>query len=171
MPLPISHGLLGASILAAAHPQPIKNYCMPRLLGAFVANAADLDFFLVYILHSRAWHRGFSHSIVLAAVVCLMLVLSLGRRHIKEAIAYGVAFASHGILDYLTTKEGGGVELLWPFSSDRLGFGWAGLSEVPSRLPAIEIFKCLVVEFALFTPLLILIIGLRKSVWKRVFAT
>lgn len=166
MPLPVAHGLLGASIVAALHPQPAKRHFIPLLVGALLANAADLDFFLVFTFHSRAWHRGFSHSIMLALVVCLIFVLSLGRQHIREAIAYGLAFASHGLLDYVTTKEGGGVELLWPFSSDRLVFGWLGLSELPSRLPAMEIVKSLVMEFALFTPLLILVMGLRKYIWK-----
>jgi membrane-bound metal-dependent hydrolase YbcI (DUF457 family) len=166
MPLPVAHGLLGASIVAAAHPQPTKRYVMPLLVGAFLANAADLDFFLVVTLHSKGWHRGFSHSIMLALFVCLILNLSLGRRHIREAIAFGFAFASHGVLDYVTTKEGGGIELLWPFCSDRFVFGWVGLSELPSRLPAIEIVKSLAVEFALFTPLLVVMIGLRKYVWK-----
>ena len=166
MPLPVAHGLLGASIVVALHPQPTRRSLIPLLAGAFLANAADLDFLLVFALHSRAWHRGFSHSIMLALVVGLIFVLSLGRRQIREAIAYGFAFASHGILDYLTTKEGGGVELLWPFSAERLVFGWVGLSELPSRLPALAIVKALGVELMLFTPLLLLVLGLRKYVWK-----
>lgn len=168
MPLPIAHGLLGAGIVAAVHSQPTKRCCLPLLAGAFLANAADLDFLLVFTFHSRAWHRGFSHSIILALVVCLIFILSLGLQHSREAMAYGLAFASHGILDFMTTKEGGGVELLWPFSSERLVFGWVGLSELPSRLPVIEIVKALIVEFVLFTPLLALIIGLRKYVRKDV---
>jgi membrane-bound metal-dependent hydrolase YbcI (DUF457 family) len=166
MPLPVAHGLLGASIVAAVHSRPTSRHFIPLLVGAFLANAADLDFFLVFALRSRAWHRGFSHSMLLALIVCLIFVLSLGSRHIRDAIAYGLAFASHGILDYVTTKEGGGVELLWPFSSDRLVFGCVGLSELPSRLPVIEIIKWLVIESILFAPLLMLVLGLRKYVWK-----
>jgi membrane-bound metal-dependent hydrolase YbcI (DUF457 family) len=166
MPLPVAHGLLGASIVASIHPHPSNRYFMPLLVGAFLANAADFDFFIVFALHSRTWHRGFSHSIMLALGVCLILVLSLGLGHIREAIAYGLAFASHGLLDYMTTKEGGGVELLWPFSSERLALGRVGLSELPSRLPAIQMVKSLVVEFILFTSLLMLVMGLRKCVWK-----
>src|SRR4051794_35679013 len=158
MPLPVAHGLLGASLVAAIHPQPTKRHFVPLFVGAFLANAADFDFGLVFILHSKAWHRGFSHSIVLALIVCLIFVLLLGRRHIREAIAFGLAFASHGILDYVTTKAGGGLELLWPFASERFVFGWVGLSEVPSRMPLIEIIKSLVLEFILFAPLLLLVI-------------
>ena len=168
MPLPVAHGLLGASLVAAIHPQPTKRYFIPLLFGAFLANAADFDFGLVFIQDSKTWHRGFSHSIALALIIGLCFALFLGKHRIREAIAYGLAFALHGVLDYITTKEGGGVELLWPFSSERLVFGWVGLSELPSRLPAIEIIKALVVEFVLFAPLLMLIMSLKKYVWKGV---
>jgi membrane-bound metal-dependent hydrolase YbcI (DUF457 family) len=166
MPLPVAHGLFGASIVAALHHQPTKRSCLPLLVGALLANAADLDFFLVLTFHSKTWHRGFTHSIMVALVVCLSFVLYFGRQRIREALVYGFAFASHGILDYVTTKEGAGVALLWPFSSERFAFGWVGLSEWPSRLSAMQLVQSLVVEIALFTPLLILMIGLRKFLRK-----
>jgi membrane-bound metal-dependent hydrolase YbcI (DUF457 family) len=131
-------------------------------LGAFLANAADFDFLLVFTLGSRAWHRGFSHSLIFASIVCLVFMLLIGRNRLREAISYGLAFASHSILDYVTTKEGGGVELLWPFSSERLGLEWIGLSELPSKLSAMEIIRALIVEFLIFAPLLALIVGLSK---------
>ena len=162
MPLPLSHGLLGASLVAATHPYPARHRFLPLLLGAFLANAADFDFLLVFAFGSKAWHRGFSHSLVFASIICLSFALLLGRNHIREAISYGLAFASHSILDYTTTKAGGGVELLWPFSSERSGLGWVGLSELPSKLSVLEIIKSLVVEFMIFAPLLVLIMGLRK---------
>lgn len=162
MPLPVAHGLLGATLVAAIHPEPAKRYFIPLLTGAFLANAADFDFALVFILRSKAWHRGFSHSILFALIVGLTFVLLLGRRRVREALAYGAGFASHSILDYVTTKEGGGVELLWPFSSERLVFGWVGLSELPSRMAPAEIVKSLVLELMLFTALLLLAIGVRK---------
>ena len=167
MPLPIAHGLLGASIIAAVHPRPKKSFFIPLLAGALVANAADFDFALVFILHSKSWHRGFSHSIIFALLVWLVLVLSLGMQHLRPAIAYGLAFASHGWLDYVTTKEGGGVGLLWPFSSERLVFGFVGLSEVPSRMPPLEVIKSLGLELLLFTPPLLLLLGVRHHVSKR----
>jgi len=162
MPLPVAHGLLGASIIAAVHPRPTNRYFLPLVTGALLANAADFDFLPAILFHSKTWHRGFSHSITLAVFVCLIFVVCLGWQHITQAVAYGLAFASHGILDYVTTKEGGGVALLWPFSSARIGLGWVGLSELPSRLPALGIVKALAVEFLLFTPLLLLVICSRK---------
>ena len=167
MPLPIAHGLLGASIIAAAHPQPRNRHLLPIVMGIFLANAADADFLLVWVFHSKAWHRGFSHSIMLALIVGLGLMLSFGSQRIREALVYGVAFASHGIVDFLTTKEGSGVELLWPFSSARLGLRWFGLSEWPSRLPALGIVKAVAFEFLLFAPLLALTVYLRNRIGKR----
>ena len=158
MPLPVAHALVGASIVAAIRARPTSFRRPAALLaGALLANAPDLDFFLVFALHSRAWHRGFTHSLVFAACVSLLFVFCLGRRRARDTTAYGLAFASHGILDFLTTRAGGGVELLWPFSSERFALAWAGLSELPSRLPPLAILKWLAVEFLIFTPLLLLI--------------
>jgi len=170
MPLPVAHGLLGASIVAAVHPQPTKRYFLPLFVGGFLANVPDADFLLVFIFQSRTWHRGFSHSILFALVVCLVFVLWWGKQYFRQAAAYGLALASHGILDYLTTKRGRGVELLWPFSSAKLGLHWVGLSEMPSRLPAPDIMKALAVEFVLFAPLLALIICSRTFIWKKASA-
>lgn len=164
MPLPVSHALLGASIVAAAHPSPFKRYSTPLLLGALWSNVADFDFLFVFAFHSRAWHRSFTHSVVFALLVFLLLILYKGRRRIKEATVYGLAFASHGILDYLTTKVGGGVVLLWPFSNERLGLGWFGLSEVPSKLSALEVMMSALMEFAIFAPLLVVILISRRYV-------
>lgn len=162
MPLPIAHGLVGASIIAATHPHPTKRYCFPMVAGFLLANAADADFLLVFIFQSKAWHRGFTHSITFALVVSLVFWLALGQRRINEALAFGLAFASHGLLDYLTTKEGAGIELLWPFSNARLELGTIGLSELPSRLPALGVVRALAVEFLIFSPFLALIICIRK---------
>jgi inner membrane protein len=140
---------------------------LPLLFGALLANAADLDFVLVFALGSRAWHRGFTHSLVFALAVTLTLALSLGARRLREAAAYGLAFASHGVLDFLTSKDGGGVELLWPFAGERLRLGWWGLSEVPSRLPAAGVLRALAIEIALFAPPLLAVILLRKAAAKR----
>jgi membrane-bound metal-dependent hydrolase YbcI (DUF457 family) len=164
MPLPVAHGLLGASVVAAGYSQSTRRYSMPLLAGAFLANVADLDFILVFVFHSKTWHRGFSHSLLFGLIVCLVLVISLGKRHLREAFAYGLAFTSHGILDYLTTRSGGGVELLWPFSSERFVLGWVGLSEMPSTLSDLEIIRTLSVELICFAPLLLLVLGLKR--WK-----
>ena len=167
MPLPIAHGLLGASIVAALHQEPTRiRYSMSLVVGALLANAADLDFLLVAGLGSKAWHRSFTHSIVFSLVICLLFIVILGNRQFRNAMAYGLAFTSHGCLDYLTSKNGGGVELLWPLSKAKFILGWWGLSEVPSQFTRMEIVGALAVETALFSLLLIAILLLRRSLAK-----
>ena len=163
MPLPVAHGLLGASIVAAVRPRSARgNYVLALLAGALLANAADFDFLLAFALKSKSWHRGFSHSLGFALLVCLILALLPVKRGLKELLAYGLAFASHGILDYVTSKKGGGVALLWPFSIERLLVGWWGLSEIPSQLTGVELLEALALEFLLFSPLLLAVLLLRR---------
>lgn len=171
MPLPVSHSLVGASLVAAVLPRAGRaRYWLALAAGAVLANAADLDFILVFLFRSRAWHRGFTHSLAFALVVCACLLLAFGARRAREATAYGLAYASHSLLDFATTKAGGGLELLWPFSADRLGLRWWGLSELPSRLPAAEILKSLSLEFALFAPPLLILVLLRRGAERRAAA-
>ena len=162
MPLPVAHGLLGAALVAALHPRPRRLRRLPLVAGALVANCADLDFALVFLFHSKDWHRAFTHSVFFALALTLAAAALLGRSRLREVLAYGAAFASHGLLDCATTKAGGGVELLWPLSGERLGLRLWGLSEIPSRMPPGGIWKSLLLEAALFTPLLLAALYARK---------
>ena len=169
MPLPIAHGLFGASVVAAVLPAPVSaRYVKPMLFGAFLANTPDFDFALVFLLNSDKWHRGFTHSIMFALLIALMFIAYRGRRNFREALAYGLAFASHFVLDFVTTKEGGGLELFFPFSDGRFGLRWFGLSEMPSKVTVFEILQNLTIEFAIFFSLLVFILLLRKLMLKPV---
>jgi membrane-bound metal-dependent hydrolase YbcI (DUF457 family) len=167
MPLPIAHGLLGASLAAALYPEPTKRYFAPLLVGAFLANAPDFDFLFVFIFDSKAWHRGFTHSITLAVIVFAVFLWYYGRQHWREATAFGLAFASHGFLDFVTTTGVGGLKLFAPFSNERFALGWFSLSEAPSKLTVLEIVRVLGIEFLIFAPLLLLILVLRSRFAKR----
>ena len=166
MPLPVAHSLVGAGLVAAVLPRRPR-YWVWLAAGAVLANAADLDFILVFLFRSRAWHRGFSHSLAFALAVFVCFLLALGRARAREAMALGLAYASHALLDFATTVETRGVELLWPFSAERFGLRWWGLSETPSRLPVAEILKWLSLEFLLFAPPLLFLILLRRGVFGR----
>jgi inner membrane protein len=120
--MPISHSLVGMSLVATLRPRPFKRRWLPLVVGAALANSPDLDFLLNIATHTRGWHRGFTHSLGFAVVVALCLLIALGWRRRWEAFAYGLAFASHGVLDFATTKIGAGVEILWPFTSEKYGF-------------------------------------------------
>ena len=78
------------------------------------------------------------------------------------AAALGLAYVSHGLLDWATTKEGGGVQLLWPFSNERLALAWRGISEIPSRRPPLVNMRDLLLALLIFAPPLLLIIFLRR---------
>jgi membrane-bound metal-dependent hydrolase YbcI (DUF457 family) len=163
MPLPFSHGLLGASIVAAIHPKPFEKYYLPVLLGGFLANAADFDFALVFLFDSTKLHRSFTHSILFAVLFCVICLTSFGRQKYREALAYGLAFSSHFVLDFITTKVGGGLELLFPFSTDRFVLGWFGILEVPSHLTFSGIFQAICLELLIFTPIFLIVYFLRNK--------
>ena len=170
MPMPVAHSLVGASLVAAVLPRAWRRgHHLPLLAGALLANAADLDFLLVFAYGSRAWHRGFTHSLAFALLVCLALLVRLGTARARKALAYGLAYASHAALDFATTREGGGLELFWPFSAERFGLRWWGLSEIPSRLPPAEVLKSICLEFALFAPPLVAVLLLRRAAERRRF--
>ena len=162
MPLPFAHGLVGASLVAALHPRPARRHFAPLVLGALLANCADLDFALVALAHDRSYHRGFTHSLAFALALCVVSLVAFGRARVREALAYGLAYASHSVLDYSTTKFGGGLELLWPFSAERFGLGVVGLSELPSRMPPGGVLKALLLELLIFAPLLACVLLVRR---------
>jgi membrane-bound metal-dependent hydrolase YbcI (DUF457 family) len=162
MPLPVAHSLLGAAVVAALHPEPLRRRFLPLAAGALLANSADLDFALVFLTHDRSYHRGFTHSLAFALAVCAAFLACFGLRRAREALAYGLAYASHAPLDFATTKLGGGLELLWPFSPERLGLRLFALSELPRMLPASEIMRAALLELLIFAPLLALAL-----LWRR----
>jgi membrane-bound metal-dependent hydrolase YbcI (DUF457 family) len=165
--MPVAHGLLGATIVTTVHPEPWRYYGAPFLAGMVLANLPDLDLITVLIIHSRGWHRTVTHSLITAAVVLLIFGFAFGRAHLREAFAYGLAFASHGIVDFATTTVGGGVALFSPISWHRFRLDWFGLSENPSRFPSAAIVKMIAWEFLLFLPPLLLLLGLRIYLAKR----
>src|SRR5690348_6489615 len=97
MPLPIAHCLLGASIVAAAHPRGRE----PKILlaAAVLANAPDGDLVLLWVFGIRGMHRTFSHSVAGALLLTTALLMILGRRQLRAATAFGLAYLSHGLLD------------------------------------------------------------------------
>jgi len=98
----------------------------PRLLATGVAASVlpDLDvvaFPLGLPYTSDFGHRGFSHSLVFAAVVALAGACAWRALHTTFGRALWflfVATASHGVLDAFT-NGGLGIAFLWPWSGER----------------------------------------------------
>ena len=110
---------------------------VPRRLlmaGIAVSVLPDLDviaFRLGIPYASEFGHRGFSHSLMFAALVAL----AGAALHRRMAATFPTAFlflflsaASHGILDAFT-NGGLGIAFFWPFSGERY-FAWARVIEV-----------------------------------------
>ena len=140
MPSALTHAAVGLA-LAPAFWRPGA----PRrlwLLGAFAAAAPDLDVIglgLGIDYAAPLGHRGFSHSLVFAALLAAAL-LPLARAgpslHPRRAWLYlFLATASHGLLD-MATDGGLGVALLAPFSAARLFFPFRPIAVSPLSMRA-----------------------------------
>ena len=166
MPLPVAHGLVGASVVALWRARGSPSHDWPSLFkGAGLAVSPDLDFILVWVFHlSGSWHRGFTHSILMALIVTSLMLAALGRTQTRVAFAFGSAFLSHGLLDFLTTKRGGGVELLWPFSAERFKLGLISFSDFPAGFHVAEMLKWSGLECLVFTPVFVCVLLLRSYV-------
>ncbi|WP_243384085.1 metal-dependent hydrolase [Geothrix alkalitolerans] len=125
MPTILSHPAVPLALGVGFGPKAIPR---PLLVTGIVASVLpDLDViaFRLGIPYSAALgHRGFSHSLGLAAVMALGGAWALRQARSPFPAAFGFLFlsmASHGLLDALTTG-GRGIALFWPFT-DRRFFG------------------------------------------------
>ena len=160
MPLPAFHGVLGAIAVVLIHPRTsFRHDWFLLILGAFLAVTPDFDFFFVWILGwGDDWHRGFTHSIPAAAVFTLLLYLAKMPSHFRSVLALGAALLSHSVLDYLTTKFDGGVELLFPFSDERFRLGLAGYVEGTQDFTIVDYLKVGLIESIAVLPLFVLVL-------------
>ena len=123
VPLPVAHALIGATLAVASLSVNHSRRWPTILAAAILAISPDFDFFMVWVLDlGNEWHRGFSHSLVVATSAAVLLWIALPHRR-DEILACSLAVASHGVLDALATEGGGGVALFWPLTQERFHFG------------------------------------------------
>jgi membrane-bound metal-dependent hydrolase YbcI (DUF457 family) len=168
MPLPIAHGLIGASIVAAMLPDasPLRNR-KPLLFGAAVASCPDLDYFF-----GTSSHRGITHSIIFAAILSLVCFAFWKAANIRAAIGLAGAAFSHALLDFATTKTMPGVELLWPFSTRRFGLGLVDYYRLTGVDPVfflykdvlVDLLKMALIELVIFLPIFLFVLSVKWSV-------
>lgn len=113
----------------------------PRLLllASFVSIVPDVDViaFQFGVAYESPWgHRGFTHSLMFAAT--LALVLSIFHRSLQSSrwTVFWVCFVSclsHPLLDALT-NGGLGVALFWPLSHERFFFAFRPIEVSPIGL-------------------------------------
>jgi inner membrane protein len=136
-----SHALAALDIGACFY-QP----CVPKrvwIAGALCSAIPDLDVigFNLGIRYGDFWgHRGFTHSILFAALLA-SLVLLLAFRQIVPGLSrfalwsyFFLATASHGLLDAMT--DGGlGVAFFSPFNNARYFLPWRPIRVSPIGIP------------------------------------
>jgi inner membrane protein len=130
MALPIAHAAAGYLVQRAERRfsdgdrHPSRDGWRRVVLFMLIGNLPDFDFFIGFAAGFPGMcHRGFSHT-VLAAVLFGIVAGAFARwrwqeRFAPAAIAFGAAYASHLLLDWLTidSREPFGAQFLWPFSS------------------------------------------------------
>jgi membrane-bound metal-dependent hydrolase YbcI (DUF457 family) len=173
MPLPVAHGLMGASVVAALHPNlTLKRDWKVLLLGAFLGVFPDFDYLLSWARFlGRGWHHDFTHSILFAFLMGFLTAAALRKIEFREVMKYGLAMLSHPLLDFLYTHSRG-VELFWPFLDARytvrlmppIGYDWRRSSVL---LMTGDIFRLCAVEFAICGTLLAAVLIVRKHLGKR----
>jgi membrane-bound metal-dependent hydrolase YbcI (DUF457 family) len=163
MPLPIAHGLVGASVIAGLRPSSQPAGWKALALGALLGIAADFDYALNWLRIGRGgWHHGFTHSIPFALVVGLVMIIVMRRVSLRSFIVFSAAFASHTLLDFMLT-ESQGVSLWWPFTDHRyklrlpnpIDYTWSDDSWVRA---AVDLLKISLVELLIFAPILVVVI-------------
>jgi inner membrane protein len=110
-------------------------------LGAVGATMPDLDgvgFWLGVPYESIFGHRGFTHSLVFAALFATAGLLAFrGERYAdiraRVWIYLFLATASHGMLDAMTSG-GGGIAFFAPFVNDRYFFPWRPILVSPMSI-------------------------------------
>jgi inner membrane protein len=128
---PITQGLLGAAVSQALFTRQLGRRAW--WLGALGGMAPDLDIFIRSAgdpLLLLLYHRQFTHSLLFIPIggliiggLLLLIGKSLRRQWRWVLLACTAGFASHGILDAMTSY---GTVLLWPFSHQR--FAWDVIS-------------------------------------------
>ena len=113
--------------------------------GVAIAVIPDLDVagMISGVSPNSIWgHRGFSHSIIVAAVLAVVLTFTLAwrRRWSLTMVFLFLSGLSHGLTDMLT-NGGRGIALLWPFDSERIFAPIRPVKVSPILFQSIEIGK------------------------------
>lgn len=172
MPLPIAHGLIGATIVAATRENlSFRKDWKAMLAGASIAVLPDLDLLLSWGLgQSNLTHGGFSHSIVFSCFLGVLAALLMRENILRSSITFSAAALSHALLDMATKKSFGGAALLWPLTPEKFRLGIIDYFEfypapgVEPLGPIIErALEICHYELLIFMPIFILTVWYRRA--------
>ncbi|KUG09802.1 metal-dependent hydrolase [Solirubrum puertoriconensis] len=129
MPTIFTHAAVAAGLGRVLHVRPLPaRFWWLTALCAILPDFDAITFRLGIPYESMWGHRGFTHSLVFALLIGLLMGYAAWPRTRPEprwalAVWFAVATASHPLLDMLT-NGGLGVALLAPFSSERYFLPW-----------------------------------------------
>lgn len=137
----LSHAAAGAALSIAFAPKSASARFWPVAIAIAVLPDGDSLLYYFKVSYTPALgHRGFFHSPFLGLILSLLLMLLFSRdgpvfsgRWFRYFFVFFLAWASHGVLDALTTG-GYGVAFLSPFSSKRYFFPWTPIQVSPMRI-------------------------------------
>jgi membrane-bound metal-dependent hydrolase YbcI (DUF457 family) len=167
MPLPVAHGLFGATVAAALRKDfSFRKDWRALSLSVVLAIIPDFDLVLSWVLgYGAQTHGGFTHSILFSMAAGFLACLLMKEKNVRGFTVYSLATLSHGILDVATRKEFGGSALLWPLSSHKFRLGWFDYFEFypdPATEPIIIILRNALevcrYETMIFTPVLLIVV-------------
>ena len=167
MPLPVAHGLLGASVTLALHQSSQPRLWKLLLIGSFLGICPDFDYLLNWLrISGGGWHHGFTHSFLFALFLGLIASAVFGERKAQSVIIFSAAAGSHVILDFLMT-ESRGVALWWPLTDRRyklrlpnpIDYTWSNESLWEA---AVDLFRISLIELMIFGTIF-LAVGLARK--------
>lgn len=138
MPTIVTHAAVPLCLGLGLGSKVIPRSLLLAGIGLAMLPDADVLAFKFGVAYGNVFgHRGFTHSLLFAFVVPL-LVTWLGRKHFKASLARCWAFLtvsllSHSLLDSITTG-GKGVGWLWPWSDERFFAPWQVIKVAPFAL-------------------------------------
>lgn len=130
-----------------------------RLVATSIcAVAPDLDLALRWLGVPRGntmiAHRGASHALVLGPMLAVALMAVGAKR--RDAVCYGVALSTHGVIDLLSNSDRG-TAVAWPFSHARFALPGGPVPAAPlgvRELTSAMAVRAFVTELVLFSPVI-----------------
>jgi inner membrane protein len=129
MPSLISHAIASLGIGPMFGQSALRTRTLMLGIGCAVLPDADVLGFHLGVRYGDFWgHRGFTHSLLFAAIQATLVVLIAFRRIASSErnlvwLYFFLATASHGLLDAMT-NGGLGVAFFSPFDTTRYFFSW-----------------------------------------------
>jgi inner membrane protein len=123
-----THAIAGLAIgTAFRRPEQSARFWTLGVVGAVIPDLDGIGFWLGVPYDSVFGHRGFTHSLVFAALFASLCLFAVNPRSSGERrgiwLYLFLATASHGVLDAMTSG-GGGIAFFAPIVNDRYFFPW-----------------------------------------------